>query len=57
LTCTGSLPCPAEMGASIHISGTGSSVVDTIFVCRSAGTVKTLDRLIECTRLKDFKSK
>ena len=39
LTCTGSLPCPAEMGASIHISGTGSSVVDTIFVCRSTGTV------------------
>ncbi|MGH9933107.1 MAG: DUF1156 domain-containing protein, partial [Pyrinomonadaceae bacterium] len=36
---TGSLPCPAEMGASIHISGTGSSVVDTIFVCRSTGTV------------------
>ena len=39
LTCTGSLPCPAEMGASIHISGIGSSVVDTIFVCRSTGTV------------------
>src|SRR5262249_26330176 len=29
-----SLPCPAEMAASIHINGTGSSVVDTIFVCR-----------------------
>jgi adenine-specific DNA methylase len=39
LTCTGSLPCPAEMGASIHISGTGSSIVDTIFVCRSTGAV------------------
>lgn len=39
LTCTASLPCPAEMGGSIHISGTGSSVVDTIFVCRSTGTV------------------
>src|SRR5262249_14602432 len=24
--------------ASIHISGTGSSVVDTIFVCRAPGT-------------------
>ncbi len=35
LTCTASLPCPAEMAASIHINGTGSSVVDTIFVCRS----------------------
>ncbi len=39
LTCSASLPCPAEMGASIHISGTGSSIIDTIFVCRSTGTV------------------
>jgi putative DNA methylase len=39
LTCTASLPCPAEMGGSIHISGTGSSVVDTIFVCRSTGAI------------------
>lgn len=37
LTCSASLPCPAEMGGSIHISGTGSSIVDTIFVCRSTG--------------------
>jgi hypothetical protein len=27
------------MGASIHINGTGSSVVDTVFVCRSTGRV------------------
>jgi hypothetical protein len=39
LTCSASLPCPAEMGASIHINGTRSSIVDTVFVCRSAGTV------------------
>jgi hypothetical protein len=39
LTCSASLPCPAEMGASIHISGTGSSIIDTVFVCRSTGTV------------------
>jgi adenine-specific DNA methylase len=39
LTCSASLPCPAEMGASIHINGTGSSVLDTIFVCRSKGKV------------------
>jgi hypothetical protein len=25
------------MGASIHINGTGSSIVDTVFVCRSTG--------------------
>jgi len=39
LACTAAIPCPAEMGASIHISGTGSSVVDTVFVCRSTGVV------------------
>ena len=27
------------MGASIHISGTGSSIVDTVFVCRSTGRI------------------
>jgi hypothetical protein len=39
LTCTASLPCPAEMGGSIHISGTGSSIVDTVFVCRRNATI------------------
>ncbi|WP_185702384.1 MULTISPECIES: DUF1156 domain-containing protein [unclassified Desulfovibrio] len=34
LICSKVLPCPAEMGASIHIKGTGSSTVDSIFVCR-----------------------
>jgi hypothetical protein len=28
------------MGGSIHIHGTGSSIVDTIFVCRSHGFVR-----------------
>lgn len=37
LTCTASLPCPAEMGGSIHIHGTASSIVDTVFVCRDRG--------------------
>lgn len=37
LTCSASLPCPAEMGGSIHIFGTGSSIIDTVFVCRSQG--------------------
>ncbi len=40
LTCSASLPCPAEMGASIHISGTGSSIIDTVFVCRQTGTMQ-----------------
>ncbi|MBI3099267.1 MAG: DNA methylase [Planctomycetes bacterium] len=37
LVCTATLPCPGEMSASIHISGTGSSVIDSIFVCRVKG--------------------
>jgi len=45
LTCSASIPCPAEMGASIHISGTASSVVDSIFVCRAAGKVDPRDLL------------
>jgi putative DNA methylase len=39
LACSACLPCPAEMEASIHISGTESSVIDTVFVCRSSGTI------------------
>ena len=39
LTCSASLPCPAEMGASIHISGTKSSILDTVFVCRLTGRI------------------
>ncbi len=40
LTCSASLPCPGEMGASIHISGTDSSIIDTVFVCRSTGVTQ-----------------
>ena len=40
LVCSASLPCPSEMGGSIHINGTGSSRLDTIFVCRTTGRVK-----------------
>jgi hypothetical protein len=49
LACSASLPCPAEMGASIHIHGTGSSIIDTVFVCRTTGVVarKTLPRSVE----------
>jgi hypothetical protein len=38
LSCTKVLPCPAEMSASIHIKGTGSSIIDSIFVCRKTIT-------------------
>ena len=39
-TCLATLPCPAEMGGSIHIHGTASSIVDTIFVCRTEGRTR-----------------
>lgn len=47
LTCSASLPCPAEMGASIHINGTGSSIIDTVFVCRITGVVSR--RMLQST--------
>ena len=34
LTCTTVLPAAAEMAASLHIAGTSSSVLDSVFVCR-----------------------
>ncbi len=37
LVCSASLPCPAEMGGSIHIRGTMSSIIDTVFICRTSG--------------------
>lgn len=40
LVCTDTLPCPAEMGVSLHINGTKSSVVDTVFICRTTGTIE-----------------
>lgn len=39
LVCTAALPCPAEMGGSIHIHGSDSSIVDTVFVCRTTGRI------------------
>ena len=53
LVCSASLPCPAEMGGSIHIHGTTSSIVDTVFVCRTSGEARqdwlfdSPERLIE----------
>ncbi len=43
--CTAALPCPAEMSGSIHIHGTTSSIIDTVFVCRSS----VVDRSCEST--------
>lgn len=51
LTCTTAIPCPAEMGGSIHISGTGSSIVDTVFVCRTTGTTAQASLFEDATGL------
>jgi adenine-specific DNA methylase len=34
LDCTATLPAAAEMTASLHIARTGSSILDSVFVCR-----------------------
>lgn len=57
LACTASLPCPAEMGASIHISKTRSSVVDTVFVCRTTGRVRRSLLIDSVTGLLDLVSR
>jgi len=51
LNCTATLPSPAEMTASLHINGTGSSVVDTVLVCRK-GRKQPRERMGRATLLK-----
>lgn len=46
LNCTATLPAVAEMSASLHIAGTNSSVLDSVFVCR-VGAVANGDGDIE----------
>ncbi len=55
MVCTTVLPAPAEMSASLHINGTGSSIIDSVFVCRrSAGVAlaeeETGERLVNDSR-------
>lgn len=40
LNCTSVLPAPGEMAASIHIAGTKSSILDSVFVCRATDEVE-----------------
>lgn len=55
LTCTAVLPAPGEMTASLHIAGTKSSVLDSVFVCREIGSRVTsaedAELLVELDRL------
>jgi hypothetical protein len=57
LTCSASLPCPAEMGGSIHIHGTASSIVDTVFVCRDRGTTPRVWLFEDADGLADILAK
>ena len=51
LQCTAAIPCPAEMHGSIHISGTKSSIVDTVFVCRDVAIAPQADnRFVDAVR-------
>jgi adenine-specific DNA methylase len=40
LDCMTTFAVPAEMGASLHIAGTKSSILDTVFVCRRDASVR-----------------
>jgi len=62
LDCTATLPAAAEMAASLHIAGTGSSILDSVFVCRkplATRRTKTkpaeipIDVSSECRRVLD----
>lgn len=50
LDCSATLPVPAEMGASLHIAGSNSSVLDSVFVCRQQPTKFNNTRVEESVR-------
>lgn len=41
LNCTAVLAAPGEMAASLHIAGTKSSIIDSVFVCRAEPVQKS----------------
>jgi adenine-specific DNA methylase len=55
LSCSAVLPAPAEMTASLHIAGTGSSILDSVFVCR-ATLMPWADEDIESALIRDITS-
>jgi adenine-specific DNA methylase len=48
LDCTATLPAAAEMSASLHIAGTGSSVLDSVFVCRDNARRRSSANVAQC---------
>ena len=57
LTCSASIPCPAEMSGSIHIHGTTSSIVDTVFVCRDHGAAPRIGLFENSAQLAEILSR
>lgn len=55
LDCVATLPAAAEMSASIHIMDTGSSILDSVFVCRNT-TAPRKNKTIEMDLLLDVKA-
>jgi adenine-specific DNA methylase len=53
LDCTATLPAAAEMSASLHITGTKSSVLDSVFVCRAEPQEHSAES-IEATLSRDL---
>ncbi|MBI2339277.1 MAG: DNA methylase [Deltaproteobacteria bacterium] len=49
LDCTATLPAAAEMNASMHIAGTNSSVLDSVFVCRQVHRIAGVQKQINVT--------
>ena len=47
LDCYATLPAAAEMSASLHIAGTGSSVLDSVFVCRPAPRKRRVSEVVD----------
>jgi adenine-specific DNA methylase len=47
LNCSAVLPAPGEMAASLHIAGTKSSILDSVFVCRSSSAVSDSGTIAE----------
>jgi adenine-specific DNA methylase len=44
LTCTTVVVTPGEMTASLHIAGTKSSILDSVFVCRGADPARPVEQ-------------
>jgi adenine-specific DNA methylase len=55
LYCTATLPAAAEMSASLHIAGTNSSILDSVFVCR-VGAMHSSNLSIEEALIKDVQA-